>query len=233
MTLKEMRNNPMYIKGINFDGNLKLKNNDETRFMIWNIPAVVTCPFRTAQCEKYCYARKAERMYPSCAESRERNFEESKRADFVERMTYTIETELTSKKFAGKKIVFRIHESGDFYNWGYMMKWVEIARHFANNENIVFLAYTKSIVYAINCGYGTEEWPKNFVIRSSIWCDTCADKVALTESFNIPVYTALSAADMDKAEKDGLKFEKCRCEDCATCGKCWNNSIKTIITYIH
>lgn len=233
MTLKEMRNNPMYINGINFDGNLKLKNNDETRFMIWNLPAVVTCPFRTAMCEKYCYARKAERMYPSCSDARQRNFETSKRGDFVERMIYTIETELTSKKFAGKKVVFRIHESGDFYSWGYMMKWVEIARHFKNNDNIVFLAYTKSIVYAINCGYGTEEWPDNFVIRSSLWADTCVDKIELTHAFRIPVYTALSAHDMDIAENNGLKFEKCRCEDCATCGKCWDKNIGTIITYIH
>ena len=233
MTLKEMRNNPMYINGINFNGNLKLKNNDETRFMIWNIPAVVTCPFRTPTCEKFCYAMKAERCYPSCHDARVRNLETSKRADFVERMIYTIETEINSKAFKGKKIVFRIHESGDFYNVEYMEKWVEIARHFVDNENIVFLAYTKSIVYAINCGYGTEEFPSNLVIRSSLWCDTKADKIALTEAFNIPVYTALSSRDMDIAEKNGLTFEKCRCDDCATCRKCWDKNIKTIITYIH
>lgn len=233
MTLKEKRMDSRYINGINFNGNLKLKNNNETRFMIWNIPAVVTCPYRTAMCEKFCYARKAERMYPSCSDARQRNFEVTKSADFVERMIYTIETELASKKFAGKKVVFRIHESGDFYNWGYAMKWVEIARHFQNNENIVFLAYTKSIEYVILCGYSDGTWPINFVIRSSIWADTKAENIANTNANNIPVYTALSAHDMDEAEKNGLQFEKCRCEDCATCGKCWDNSIKTIITYIH
>lgn len=234
MTMKEKRSNPLYINGINFDGNLKLKNTDEVRFMIWNIPAVVTCPYRTASCEKFCYARKAERMYPSCNDARQRNLEVSKDANFAERMIYTIETEMNAKKFAGKKIVFRIHESGDFYNTEYFEKWIQIARHFENNRNIVFLAYTKSIIYAINNGYGIpDHFPANLVIRSSIWADTRKDLVELTESYNIPVYTALSAHDMDVAEKNGLQFEKCRCEDCATCGKCWDKSIQTIITYIH
>ena len=233
MNYSAAKKDTRYINGINFNGNLKLKNNDETRFMIWNIPAVITCPYRTAMCEKFCYARKAERMYPSCLDARQRNFEDTKRADFVERMIFTIEAEMQTKKFAGKKIVFLIHESGDFYNWGYMMKWVEIARHFMGNEKIVFLAYTKSIDYAIACGWNDGTFPSNFVIRSSIWADTKAEKIELTEKQEIPVYTALSAHDMDEAEKSGLQFEKCRCEDCATCGKCWDPSIKTIITYIH
>ena len=120
MKYSEAKNDPRYINGINFNGNLKLKNNENTRFMIWNIPAVITCPFRTAMCEKFCYARKAERMYPSCSDARQRNFEVTKQADFVERMIFTIEAELNTKKFTGKKVVFRIHESGDFYNWGYI-----------------------------------------------------------------------------------------------------------------
>lgn len=228
MTLKEMRNNPLYINGINFDGNLKLKNNDETRFMIWNIPAVITCPFRTVQCEKYCYARKAERMYPSCMQARERNHEVTMQADFAERMIFTIKAELNTKKFAGKKVVFRIHESGDFYNVEYFRKWIKVAEAFKDNNNIVFLAYTKSVAF-----YKSANIPHNLIIRSSIWSDTCVKSVEITKAFDIPVYTALSAADMDKAEKNGLKFEKCRCEDCASCGKCWDNNIKTIITYIH
>lgn len=224
----EAKNDPRYINGINFNGNLKLKNNENTRFMIWNIPAVVTCPYRTAMCEKFCYARKAERMYPSCMAARERNYEVTLQSDFAARMIFTIKAELNTKKFAGKKVVFRIHESGDFYNVEYFRKWVKIAEAFKDNENIVFLAYTKSVAF-----YKSADIPKNLVIRSSLWADTCAKSVEITKAFDIPVYTALSAHDMDIAEKQGLKFEKCRCEDCATCGKCWDSTIKTIITYIH
>ena len=88
---------------INTNGNKKLRNTENVRFLIWNLPAVKTCPFRTPHCEKACYARKAERVYPQVAPSRERNFEASQRADFIENMIYTIETELTRKKYAGKK----------------------------------------------------------------------------------------------------------------------------------
>lgn len=228
MKYSEMKNDPRYIHGINFNGNLKLKNNDETRFMIWNIPAVITCPYRTAMCEKFCYARKAERMYPSCMAARERNYEITQQADFAERMIFTIRAEMKSRKFAGKKIVFRIHESGDFYSVEYFRKWVKIANAFIDNDNIVFLAYTKSVAF-----YKSADIPANLVIRSSLWADTCAKSVEITKAFDIPVYTALSAHDMDVAERNGLKFEKCRCEDCATCGKCWDKSIQTIITYIH
>ena len=231
MNYKQAKNNPRYINGINFNGNLKLKNNENTRFMIWNIPAVVTCPFRTAMCEKYCYARKAERCYPSCKDAREHNYQVTRMHNFAERMIYTIETELTSKKFAGKKVVFRIHESGDFYSRAYTNAWLTIARHFEKNANIVFLAYTKSVQWFIELGL--DMVPSNMVVRSSIWADTKEYFKVVTEKFNFPVYTALSSHDMDIAEKQGLKFEKCRCEDCATCGKCWDKTIKTIITYIH
>ena len=128
---------------VNINGNKKLKNNETTRFMIWNLPSVITCPYRTALCEKSCYAQKAERVYPQVLPSRERNLEESKQEDFVENMIFTIEKHLVSKAFQGKKTVFRIHESGDFYNINYARKWVEIAKHFENDKRIIFLAYTK------------------------------------------------------------------------------------------
>jgi hypothetical protein len=114
-----------------------------------------------------------------------------------------------------------------------MRKWVRIASAFEDDSRIVFIAYTKSIFYLPQVGYNTPDFPSNLIIRSSLWDDTCNKAVILTDVLNLPVYTALSAADMEKAEKSGLVFEKCRCDDCATCGKCWDKSIKTIITYIH
>ena len=233
MTYSEAKKDPRYVNGINFGGNHKLVNNDKTRFMIWNLPAVSTCPYATEHCKKACYACKAERMYPGCRESRERNYFKSRSTDFVRDMIFTIRAELDTKKFAGKKVIFRIHESGDFYNETYLRKWVKIASAFENDDRITFIAYTKSIFYLPMVGYNSEEWPQNFIIRSSLWDDTCKKALILTDVLNIPVYTALSASDMDKAEKSGLQFEKCRCEDCATCGKCWDKNIKTIITYIH
>ena len=218
---------------INTNGNKKLRNTDKIRFMIWNLPAMKTCPYSTEMCRKSCYARKAERCYPSVLPSRERNYEESTFDNFVENMIFTIESELNSKKYRGKVAVFRIHESGDFYNYEYARKWVSIARHFENRTDLVFLAYTKSLVYLVRLGYGLSGFPRNLVIRSSLWDDTGVYNRATTETFNFPVYTALTRSDMNEKLRNGERFTECRCDDCATCGKCWNPSERDIICEIH
>ena len=229
----------MEMLNVNINGNKKLKNNETTRFIIWNLPSVTTCPYRTALCEKSCYAKKAEKVYPTVLPSRAANLEESKKADFVENMVFTIERYLNSKSFKDKKTVFRIHESGDFYSLEYMKKWVHIARHFKDDNRIVFLAYTKSLEFVINAGYGSEscsEWfPKNFVVRSSLWNDTKPHNIDLTMLYRFPIYTALSHEDMENARKKGAIFKECRCDDCATCGKCWSTAPedKNIIVKIH
>lgn len=218
---------------INVNGNKKLRNTDALRFIIWNLPAVKTCPYRTPHCEKSCYARKAERVYPQVLPARELNYSQSLEPDFAENMIYTIETELSRKKYAGKKVVFRIHESGDFYSLEYARKWVKIARHFENRENLVFLAYTKSLICLTLCGYGTPDFPKNFVIRSSLWDDTTRENRERTAEYNFPVYTALSRSDMDAERANGHQFTECRCDDCAGCGHCWNTEHREIIVEIH
>lgn len=218
---------------VNTNGNRKLQNTDKIRFMIWNLPAVKTCPFRTEMCEKSCYARKAERVYPQVLPSRERNYADSLENDFVENMIFTIEKELAKKKYDNKLCVFRIHESGDFYNLEYTQKWIDICKHFENDKRIKFLAYTKSIIYFINCGYGLTNFPKNLVVRSSLWKDTAADKIALTDCYNIPIYTALTDYEMIEEKKNGRMFRVCKCDDCANCRMCWNGTIKDIICKIH
>lgn len=218
---------------INTNGNKKLRNTENVRFIIWNLPAVKTYPFRTAMCEKSCYARKAERVYPTVLPSREQNYLDSLEYDFAENMIYTIEEELKKKKYIGKKVVFRIHESGDFYNQTYFDKWVKIVQHFENTDNIVFLAYTKSLPYVINGGYNGNLFPSKLVIRSSIWKDTAPVNVNLTGILNIPMYTALTQSEMDTERAAGHIFTVCKCDDCATCGECWNKSVKDIICKIH
>lgn len=80
-----------YELNVNYDGNKKLVNTGSVRFMIWNLPAIKTCPYATAHCKKYCYAKKAENVYPDCLPCRERNFNETLKDDFVENMIFTIE----------------------------------------------------------------------------------------------------------------------------------------------
>lgn len=232
MTYKQKKADSRYLN-VNINGNKKLVNNDNTRFIIWNLPAVKTCPYATEHCKAACYALKAERLYPDCRFSRETNLKRSKQENFVSNMIYTIETELETPKFKNKQVIFRIHESGDFYDLEYTKKWIEIVKHFENRKNLVFMAYTKSIAYFVALEYGYHTFPKNIIVRSSLWDDTNLNNLKLTFNYNIPVYTALTGERMENAKNSGLNFVECRCDDCATCGKCWNKDNKNIIVKIH
>jgi len=199
--------------------NKKLKPNAETAFIIWNIPAVVTCPYRTKMCEAECYALKAERVYPDCIPSRYAHLEMSKQEDFVERMTFTILSIAAGTK--KQNIIVRIHESGDFYNQAYTNKWLEIINNCSVDPRIRFIAYTKSFKF-----FDGVALPSNFSLRASIWADTKPEQLALIEKNDWNVYTAVEKFS------DNDTFTQCRCEDCATCGKCWGND-KVIACEIH
>lgn len=97
--------------------------------LIFNLPTSICLQ----QCDK-CYARKAEIRFPTVLKSRNRNLEAATRDNFVEIMNNEIKKSKCNK--------FRIHESGDFFNQGYINKWNKIV---TNNTNVQFYAYTKSI----------------------------------------------------------------------------------------
>ena len=116
-------------------GNLKL----DKSILIWSIPAIKTCP-NCSDCASKCYARKAEKLYPAVLPCRERNWEASKRDDFVSNMVKLIKrTQKNSRKVTIKAV--RIHESGDFYSKGYAEKWADIARQC---PDLIFYGYTKA-----------------------------------------------------------------------------------------
>lgn len=199
-------------------GNKKLKSNPYVRFLIWNLPSLATCPFSTELCRKNCYARKAEKQYPGCLPCRERNLELSKQADFVPEMVKLIQRRQKHKAYRGKKILFRIHESGDFYSWQYAERWLEIARQC---PDVTFLAYTKSLPYFENASI-----PANFIVRASVWSDTKPELLELSAKY--PIYTALP-----KGTYDTVRNFQCKCEDCGTCQACYSPKVKNIIVDIH
>lgn len=199
--------------------NKKLVPNLDTSFLIWNIPAIKTCPYATEHCKALCYARKAEQAYPDCLPSRERHFKESMKEDFITRMLYTILS--YRKNCRGKKLVVRIHESGDFYNQAYTNKWLEIIDR-CKGENIQFIAYTKSYPY-----FNGKALPENLSLRFSIWDDTTKKAIDTCKRNRWNIYTAVESF----SEND--TFTQCRCKDCASCGFCWNNLYKDIRCEIH
>lgn len=196
--------------------NKKLKDTAAIAFLIWNLPAMLTCPGATAMCMSACYARSAE-IWPTVRRSRLDNLLFTRRADFVDlvcaalyEITHTKAGKLR-KPFIGKQIVFRVHESGDFYNVAYMRAWIEIARR---NPDITFFAYTKSFDVLATC---INEIPDNFIIRASIWADTDADRVQFIVDNNLPYYTAVPESELDDIIK-AVGGSACNCA--AGCGAC-------------
>lgn len=223
-TYKARTENALYIN-LSHE-NKKLIPNARISFLIWNLPAVITCPFRTVHCEGLCYALKAERNYPDALPCRLRHLEMSKKADFVLRMIFTISAELARPVNKNKKVVFRIHESGDFYNMEYVKKWLKIMDYFKDDKRIVFVAYTKSVKY-----FDGLEIPENMRLLASVWDDTTPENLEIIKRNNFRIYTAYSGADLDNALKAG--FAHCPCENCGTCGLCWNNYTNNICCEIH
>lgn len=211
-----------YEKPYTSNGNTKLRSNDKISFIIWNLPAVMTCPYRTRLCETNCYAIKAEKQYGlNCQLRRFANFELSRRPDFVKLMINHLTGKISHCTRRNKTIVIRIHESGDFYSREYASKWLQIARHFEHDKRVVFMAYTKSLPY-----FEGENIPNNFVIRASIWADT--EKYLLDMSAKYPQYTAMTPDEM-KASRAAY----CGCVDCGKCGMCWSKLIMRIACLIH
>lgn len=201
--------------------NKKLVPNAFIDYVIWNLPAVTTCPGRTGHCERECYALKAEKAYPACRPSRVRNLRISESPVFVRNMVFTI---LKRRYYSKKKLlVVRIHESGDFYSKEYAAKWLEIIRTIeSTGERVKFIAYTKSFSF-----FDGVEIPESLSLRASVWDDTPAEDLETIERNGWTVYTAVEKFGKNDA------FHHCRCEDCSGCLQCLNSQKKVIACEIH
>ena len=128
---------------------------------IFNLPAEKTCPGRTKECGRVCYAKKAERIYPNSLAKRRWNHAFANSLGFVQAITDEI------RKYGLEKV--RIHESGDFYNQRYLNRWIKIA---ADCPDTRFLAFTKSFHLDFS------KIPANLVVICSI--DTSTTKVPIS-----------------------------------------------------
>lgn len=78
------------------------------------------------------------------------NYKATLRADFVPKMDLSL--------FKLNIRFFRIHSCGEFYNYEYFKKWIEVAKH---NPKILFYTYTK------NVNLKMFNRPKNFILYLS------------------------------------------------------------------
>ena len=204
------------------EGNIKLKRNDSSYFLIWSLPSQITCPYATEQCKESCYAKKAERQYKQVLPCRQRNLQETHKKSFVADMVQAITYYVNLPKNKGKQAYFRIHEAGDIYSLSYLYKWIEIAQRL---PDVIFTAYTKSVKF-IDAVYN--DIPENLVIRYSIWDDTSQKDVQLARRLRLPIFTA-----KDKTELYTLPEYSICPNDCSICKKCYSNNYHKIAIAIH
>ena len=233
------------------DGNLKLRPtvgqyidgiySPSSAWLVFNTPAIVTCPFRTRGCggsvkgeslyiidpetgEKKlrpgsCYAYRAQLFRPSTVPARRGNLLASLSDNFVPMMTKIILGRAASMK--KERLIVRIHESGDFYNQSYTDKWLQIAENCLQDPRVIFWTYTKSFPY-----FDGKKLPENFRLRASLWNDTPAEMREILDRNNWPLYTVYE-------NELPAGYAECRCKDCAACGQCGDMSVKYIACKRH
>lgn len=95
-----------------------------------------------------CYAANSETLFPATREMRWRNFDllnDTKKKGGVTGMTNLILKSLAFyEKTNGALKLFRIHDSGDFFDMDYFKSWIEVAN---NRSDVLFYAYTKSLPF--------------------------------------------------------------------------------------
>jgi hypothetical protein len=99
----------------------------------WSLPAVETCPGRSALCERVCYAREGRFRTHLLQDRLAENLDAALADNFVARVAAEI-------RRRGIHTV-RVHVSGDFFSAEYVRKWVAIARRSSRTR---FYAYTRS-----------------------------------------------------------------------------------------
>lgn len=177
------------------------KGNKKMTCNIFNLPSGVTCK-ACLQCSKYCYAKKAERLYPQVMPFRKNNLKESKKKSFISKVVEILK--------ARKNKIVRIHESGDFYSRNYVLKWYEIAKQLPEYS---FYCYTKrddvftSDLLALR--------PKNMTINFSL--DGIRESInqseidhALKIGFDNVAMTVKEKGNCPAIEKDQECLKDCR-----------------------
>lgn len=106
-----------------------VKFKDGTRFNV--------CP-NAGVCAGLCYAKQGTYMFSNVRRAHVKNLllVLNHREIWVNRMI----RELSKKKYRGRHI--RVHDSGDFFNEGYLLDWYWIMRQ---APNVLFYAYTKEV----------------------------------------------------------------------------------------
>jgi len=173
------------------DGNSKLAKDGIVSF---NLIPILHCPM-AGSCKEYCYATVGQQAFKNGVLRRARAFLATQQADFVPRMI--AEVQKAEKK--GAKAV-RVHDSGDFYSYDYLLSWLYIAHA---NPHMQFYAYTKMIAL-VKLSAAKNIIPSNFRLIQSL--GGVADKQIDTSLPHSKIFSSreelLAAGYEDASESD-------------------------------
>jgi hypothetical protein len=128
---------------------MKESSTNEIKILNWSLPAVKTCPF-AGECKKFCYASKGFYRFKGVANKHASNYSVTLTDAFIPLMSH----EIAHYKSKVKKLMVRIHDTGDFYSVEYLEKWLKIIEL---HKDVDFYAYTKSIPF-----FKGRQLPDNF-----------------------------------------------------------------------
>lgn len=145
--------------------NKKMKNSSIDGLAVFNfgIPAfksetgLMTCP-NASKCAVGCYAKSGAYAWPAVKNAYESRLKAALSPEFNQLMTAELQKLIKRKNI--KKLVVRIHDSGDFFSAEYLAAWLNIIQAFPSVE---FYAYTKMISLFKN-----RLLPKNFRVIFSL-----------------------------------------------------------------
>lgn len=144
--------------------NSKMENSERDGVTIfnWGITSVETCPM-AGLCKEGCYTLGGSYLWAAVARAYKIREILTMREDFGEMMLAQIERKLKTARRKGNQLIIRVHDSGDFYSPGYLIKWLEIVSTF---PEVHFYAYTKSVsmIRRVRDRYLGGTWPANFRI---------------------------------------------------------------------
>ena len=149
--------------------NKKMKDSSIDGLKVFNfgIPAfksksgLMTCPM-AGVCASGCYAKSGAYLFSNVAKAYEARLKATQRKDF--KLVMIAEIQKLLKKRGLKKLVIRIHDSGDFYSQEYLADWLNIMAVF---PTVQFYAYTKMIHY-FKQGNSIRLLPQNFKVIFSL-----------------------------------------------------------------
>jgi hypothetical protein len=166
-------------------------------------------------------------MYKNTLERNESNLQATQKDSFINNMREFIQMQLEKKSNKNKTIIFRIHESGDFYSKQYVYKWIQIANYF-RNDNIVFQAYTKSIEFLKGLNLDNV----NIKFTYSIWNDTKERDINLAKNMKLQTYEAFPKKELQQ-KVDSENYFECECVSCVDCLECYRKDFQKIAVAIH